>query len=213
MRIRLFISLLSAATILLPLIIYLVKPQKAIPGRRWLFYFLLWSLFWECFFGITAYHKIHNLAGFYPYFLGEYLILFFLFSEVLGRKTFKLDFWNISAGLIVIFLVVNPFLIQSWKQYNSYGGALANVAILYYSFRYYFKTYEEEKILLLNRDSVFLIISSLFFFFANSFMATLTYNLAVESYLPIGYHLHFFKVFANAVKNFVLAYALWINRK
>lgn len=197
----------------MPLIIYLTKPQKAFPARKWLFYFLVHSLLWETFFGVTAYFRIHNLAGFYPYFLGEYLILLLLFSKILGKKILKFDLWNLIAFSIVLFSIINPFLIQSWKQYNSYGGAIANIAILYYCFQYFYKTYSEEKILLLNRDPVFLIISGLFFFFANSFFATLTYNLSLQFYHPIGSQLHFFKVFANTVKNFVLAYALWINRK
>lgn len=203
------ITLLSVASVLIPLAIALLqwkKMSKQLSPLRWL---LVASLLSDILMYITALTFRNSYPVGNAYLFIQFSILVYIFSFYYENKKIILTLYFVY----IILYVVDIIFFESFLRFASNVNALSNLILIILSFHYLYNLLKEPPVVhILKLPMLWLIFAvliysggTLFVFLANNYLLT---NLNSSQNTMWILHNAF-----NIIKNILFAIALWKNYK
>jgi hypothetical protein len=205
------IAMVSTYTILIPIGGLLVF-RKDFIGRKALSIFIVMSFFFETFFLITSTSSIRNLPFFHLYTLSEFVLLSIFFRAISGYKGIG---FNILILVGSLYLIINPFLFESLKNYNAISRTVVSIAMVFFCIQFYYKIYKEEEVINLDRYPVFWIVSGLMVYLTLGLFTHLMANYILEGEsdkITMMFNYSFANI-GNIIKNVMIFIGLWKSNR
>lgn len=168
------LTLISSASIFIPLIIGLSKFRSLNYTQKLLFYLVIASSITETVVYVLSEFQLPNIAVYNIYTFANFNIIFSIYLTQVSPKR-----KNAMIGLQIafnLFMIINAIFIQSFQAYNSYAILSMSVIFMSLALNYFYKLLKEVKHQRLEKNPLFWLSSGLVVYYSGTLILFLFIN-------------------------------------
>lgn len=207
-----FLFYSTAAIVLLPFLVGLVRLRYLILSQKILLLVVLWGSLIQGVTLILLQRDINNLAVNHLYHFFDFALLSLLFLRVLPKKKEKLAV-TVMSTLVLVFSVINSALIQKLDGFDSYAATLGSAVLIAYSLYYFFILLKNPISSDLGSNPVFWIAAAVLVYHSGSLIIMFSSNYLLPTSQDIQVAVWSIHAVFNIIRYLIYAIALWVQPK
>lgn len=131
------------ATIFIPIIVALAKRKYWKAMERWVFVYLIFSLFFNVLSKILSDRKINNLPYLHLYTVLEFVLISICFLSIISNQLFRRSVW-VMLLLFPAFAIFNIWHSDSLHTYNMIPRSVESIVIIVYCIFFLLQKFSSE---------------------------------------------------------------------